>query len=308
VGVRAVIVVRDDSGQERRFWAPWASKQYQIQYLAQFIHGADQDDTPLTLDGYIAYTASHPDTLPARDITEEGGYADPAETGDLDYRYQLLLCQTQRSFRYVVQDRDRDRHTPGWRVSEDLGTRGQLYEAAAWMCRELATTMQRYWDRSAGVGPPGHPGPDYWRQQERELAGWLEHTDPRPLHRPGPALQPVLPQYTLDAARSLAQQVNTRLRQHHPGVTIRTRVAPDGALTVTVPAELATDAEASRIAQLLGDLLGQPYTVAVRPHRPSRYGVRLGRDGTRTGVNATLTLRPVAAGAATATAGDSASQ
>jgi len=62
--------------------------------------------------------------------------------------------------------------------------------------------------------------------------------------------------------------------------------------TMTVPARLATDTEASLITHVIGDVLGQPYTVSVRPHRPSRYGAHTGHDGTRPPVNATLTLRP----------------
>jgi len=41
VGVRAVILVHEDTGNQRRFWAAWASKQYQIPHLARFIHAAD---------------------------------------------------------------------------------------------------------------------------------------------------------------------------------------------------------------------------------------------------------------------------
>ena len=299
--------MRDDSGRERRFWAPRASKRYQIRYLAQFIHTADQDGTPLSVDGYIAYTATHPDTLPARDITEQGGYADPTETGDLDHRYQLLLGERERTFRYVVYDRLPRREPNRWLVSDDLGSRGELYEAAARVCRELAANAQRCTDRDNGVGRPGDPGPDYWREQEREFTSWLRRTDPRLLHLP--ALPPVSQRYTLTAARALARQVNAKLRHHYPGVTIRTRVGPDGVFTMTVPARLATDTEAALITQVVGDLLGQPYTVSVRPHRPSRYSVHTGHDGTGPGVNATLTLRPAGTAdpAATTAAQDHAS-
>lgn len=294
MGVRAVIVVHDDSGQQRRFWAPWASKQNQIRYAAQFIHTTDQDGTPLTVDGYIAYITAHPDTLPAQDITDKGGYADPAETGDLDYRYQLWLCQTQRSVRYVVYNRYRD--GSGWQPCEDLGTRGQLYEAAARMCRELASNIQRYMDRNNGFGMPGYPGAGHWHEQEAQFAEWLEHTDQQLLHRPGPAVVPPPRQYPLTARRMLARQVNTQLRRHYPEETIRSRMGTGGELTLTVPTRLADDTHASVITRIVGEALGQPFTCAVRLHRPSRHGVQT--SSTCPDGNATLTLQPAQGAAA----------
>jgi len=292
MGVRAVIVVRDDSGQERRFWAPWASSHYQIQFLAEFIHTADHDGTPLTVGGYLAYTRAHPDTLPAHDITQDGGYADPAETGDLDHRYLLLLDNHQRTFRYVVYDRLPSRERSRWKVSHDLATRGDLFAAAARMCRQLAANSERYRADNNGVGPPGDPGPDFWREQEQEFTAWQADTDPRLLHQAGPTPQPR--RYTLTAARTLTRQVNTQLRKQYPGQTIRTRMSQDGLLTMTVPARLATDAETSRITQTVSDQLGQPYTVSVRPHRRSRYGAA----DTGAPVNATLILQPAHAASA----------
>jgi hypothetical protein len=289
MGVRAVIVVRDGCGHERRFWAPWASSHYQIQFLARFIHAADHDGTPLTVGGYLAYTQTHPDTLPARDITDDGSYADPAATGDLDHRYLLLLDDHQRTFRYVVYERLSSRERRRWKVSHDLASRGDLYGAAARMCRHLATNSARYRAANNGIGLPGDPGPDFWREQEQEFTAWTEHLDPRLLGSAGPTPQP--PRYTLAAARTLTRQVNTQLRQLYPGVTIRTRLSQDGLLTMTVPARLAADAETARITQLVSGQLGQLYTVRVRAHRRSRYG---GAD-TGAAVNATLVLHAVPA-------------
>ena len=292
MGVRAVIVVDDDTGRERRFWAPWASKQYQIPHLARFIHTADRDGTPLSVAGYLAYVATHPDTLPAHDITGAGWYTDPDEVGDLDHRYELLLRQPERTFRYLVRDRDRYPDKPGWRRSEDLGTRAQLYETAARMCREVATTIQRYTDRNNGLAPPHWPSPQDWRDAAHQFTQWLAHTDPQLLARPGPTVAPVPQWYAVRAARAQSRRINTRLRQAYPHAGIRTRVGTDGVISLTVPAELATDAEAARIAHTLSDLCGQTFTVTIRPHRPSRYTVHSGHQGSRTHVNATLTLRP----------------
>lgn len=380
MGVRAVIVVGEDSGRQRRFWAAWASPEYQIRYVAQLIHTADHDGTPLNVDAYIAFAATYPGTLPADDITEEDGVfvgtcpgtsavtcsgptgidvrrlvtslgptrpvgsggasdanlpgpgagsidggveprevgtarcaplvgplligalepepppeingdSDPAQTGDLDHRYRLLLSPAKRSFRYLVYKRGRHLDRPGWRLGEDLRSRGELYEAAARMCRNMAAYNQRYMARNNGFPPPHGPSLEDLRQQEREFVAWLRHTDPPLLQRPGPPLHSAT-RYTLAAARRLAREISARLRRHYPGVTIRTRLAPDGVLSVTVPVRLACDTDTALITEVVGDLLGQLYTVDVRLHRPSRRRAHVGNDDAGRAVNATLTLRP----------------
>ena len=75
MGAPAVITVTDHTGQSRRFYGHWASPQYQIPHLAEFIHQADTDHTPLTVAAYLAYVAVHPNTLPGEDITGQGGTA-----------------------------------------------------------------------------------------------------------------------------------------------------------------------------------------------------------------------------------------
>ncbi len=62
MGAPAVITVTDHTGQSRRFYGHWASPQYQIPHLAEFIHQAETDNTPLTLDTYRVYVAAHPNT------------------------------------------------------------------------------------------------------------------------------------------------------------------------------------------------------------------------------------------------------
>jgi hypothetical protein len=158
------------------------------------------------------------------------------------------------------------------------------------MCRELAANIQRYMDRNNGFGVPGYPGPGHWHEQEAQFAEWLEHTDQQLLHRPGPTVAPPPRQYPLTARRVLARQVNTRLRRQYPQETIRSRMGPGGELTLTVPTRLAADPHAALITRIVGEALGQPYTCAVRLHRPSRYGGQTG--GARTQGNATLTLQP----------------
>src|SRR6266545_4094 len=87
MGAPAVITVTDHTGQSRRFYGHWASPQYQIPHLAEFIHQADTDGTPLSLDAYLAYVAVHPNTLPGEDITTQRWHRDPTKADGLDYRY-----------------------------------------------------------------------------------------------------------------------------------------------------------------------------------------------------------------------------
>jgi len=295
MGVRAVIVVHDESGLRRRFWSAWASKQYQIPHLARLVHAADHRNLPLTMDGYRAFIAAHPGTLPALDITDAGRYADPATLGDLDHRYELRLWHSDRTFRFQVQDRDRSTQGTGWRRAEELVTRAQLYEAAARMCREMATSSERYAHRHGAV-PAGGPRPQDWRAEAATFTGWLSDTDRRLLHqaRQQAVSDGSVPEwYAVRVAREQARRIGARLREQYPGVQVRTRVAVDGVITLTVPALLATDAEAPRIAETVGGLLGRPFTVIVRAHRRSRQHVHNGRrDRSDARRNATLTLRP----------------
>ncbi|MEV4199388.1 hypothetical protein [Micromonospora globbae] len=291
MGVRAVIVVRDDTGHTRRFWAAWASKQFQIPHLARFIHTTDEGAVPLSVAGYLAYTATHPGTLPAQDITDERWYADPDDVGDLDHRYELALRATERTFRYLVHDRDHGGDRPGWRRGEELATRAQLHEAAARMCRELAANTQRYAERNNGAVPPGWPTAQDWREQEDIFTEWSARTDPHLLHRPGPSIEPVPQWFAVRAARAQSRRISAALRETHPGANVRTRVGAGGVISLTVPVHLATDGEAARITELVGGLLGHAFTVTVRPHRRPRHGVHGGQT-VQPAVNATLTLRP----------------
>src|SRR5437762_8508499 len=134
MGAPAVITVTDHTGQSRRFYGHWASPQYQIPHLAEFIHQADTDGTPLSLDAYLAYVAVHPNTLPGQDITTQRWHRDPTKADGLDYRYTLRLTADDTELRYTVAARDlhdRERMRP----VEDLTGRIQIYAGAARMCR-----------------------------------------------------------------------------------------------------------------------------------------------------------------------------
>ncbi len=141
--------------------------------------------------------------------------------------------------------------------------------------------------------------------------GWEATTKTNPpgaTARPTTDAHPVPPRqrYSLDAARRLTRQINTRLREQYPGETIRTRMGQDGQLTMTVPTRLATGAETTCITQIVGELLGEPYAASVRPHRRSRYNAN--RAGAGAGTNATLTLYPAGTTAAATTNVDNAAR
>src|SRR5947208_7336850 len=135
MGAPAVITVTDHTGATRRFYGHWASPQYQIPHLAQFIHQADTDPVPLTVAAYVAYVAAHPNTLPGEDITAEPWHWDPSGADGLDCRYTLTLALDDEGLRYTVAERDQPHDRERMRPVEDLTGREQLYAAAARMCR-----------------------------------------------------------------------------------------------------------------------------------------------------------------------------
>jgi hypothetical protein len=286
MGVRAVIVVRDDSGREQRFWAAWASKQFQIPHLARFIHDTDLDQYPLTLAGYLACATGHPGTLPSTDITDSGGYADPNEAGDLDHRYELLLSAARRSFRFLVYDRDR--HGTGWQRSHVLASRSQLYSAAGDMCLEMAINTDLAIARGSGR-PPGWASPQEWRAEAATFLGWIAATDPDLLQLVGPPIEQLPEWFVVRTSRSQRRQIADALRQLYPGIAFRVRVGPGPVISLTVPADLAVTREAQRIAALVGTVCGLSFTAHVRRHRTRAGQVHKGQTAT---AHATVTLRP----------------
>lgn len=167
MGAPAVITVTDHTGQSRRFYGHWASPEYQIPHLAEFIHHADTDRAPLNVAAYLAYVAAHPNTLPGEDITDQRWYGDPHVADGLDYRYTLHLAEHDERVRYTVAERDRER----MRASEDLTGRAQVYAAAARMCRRMAATTRQLTERNGGNPLPG-PSPQAWETQAGRYDTW----------------------------------------------------------------------------------------------------------------------------------------
>ncbi len=176
MGAPAVITVTDHTGVTRRFYGHWASPQYQIPHLAQFIHQADTNPVPLTVAAYQAYVAAHPNTLPGEDITTEPWHRDPTIADGLDYRYTLTLAEHDAGLRYTVAERDRPHDRERMRASEDLTGRAQIYAAAARMCRQMAATTRQLVERNGGNPLPG-PTAQAWQTEADRYDAWArEHT------------------------------------------------------------------------------------------------------------------------------------
>jgi len=176
MGAPAVITVTDHTGQSRRFYGHWASPQYQIPHLAQFIHQADADRTAPTLATYLAYLAAHPNTLPSEDITAERWFSDASKSDGLDYRYTLHLAEDDGGLRYTVAERDRPHGWERMRTAENLTGRGQIYTGAARMCRQMAATTRRWVQRNGGHPVPG-PTAEQWQTEADQYDAWAgEHT------------------------------------------------------------------------------------------------------------------------------------
>jgi hypothetical protein len=153
MGMRAVTTVIDSAGRPRRFWSAWASPEFQIPHVAEFLSWVDDATRALTIESYLSYACNHPNTLPVEDVTDT---TDDDEPGDLNYRYHLTLVDETRSLRLVVRDMKAD-----GRVVTIIG-RANLYSAAAEMYDLLARRSKPY-DTSNGAGLPGGDR-DSWRR------------------------------------------------------------------------------------------------------------------------------------------------
>jgi len=167
MGVRAVTTVIDLAREPvRRFYSHWASPEYQIPHLADFVTWADQTRQPLTTDSFHRYATDHPGTLPAEDVTDD---FDDESAGDLDYRYHLTLADEARWLKLVVHDM---RHS---RIIHTVVGRPDLYATAARMCDQAAARGLDYARRHGGTVLPGG-NPDDWQQAAAEYRRLGEST------------------------------------------------------------------------------------------------------------------------------------
>ena len=155
MGVRAVTTVIELArGPVRRFYGHWASPEYQIPHLADFITWADRTRQPLTTASFHRYATDHPGTLPVEDVTDD---FDDESAGDLDYRYHLTLADEARWLKLVVHDVRQSR------VIHTVIGRPDLYATAARMCDQAAARGMDYARRIGDTLLPGGD-PDDWQQ------------------------------------------------------------------------------------------------------------------------------------------------
>lgn len=161
-GGRAVVTVTDQLGVTRSFWSAWASPEYQIPHLADFLLWADRHHYLLCVRAWLAYADTYPGTLPREEVTGTAA-AEESYTGDLDYRYHLSLHGESGAVRLRVRAL---RATP-----PDLGpdlatamTRANLFAEAARLCDLVADRVGRWTDENGGTPPPG-TDPVGWRHR-----------------------------------------------------------------------------------------------------------------------------------------------
>ena len=158
MGAPAVITVTDHTGATRRFYGHWASPQYQIPHLAEFIHQAWISSTRIRAFGPTVTTITPLDNGPF---------------GATTFRVNFTAQATPGTYSYTVAARDlhdRERMRP----VEDLTGRIQIYAGAARMCRQMAATTRRLAER--GHPLPG-PSAQAWQAEADRYDAWADkHT------------------------------------------------------------------------------------------------------------------------------------
>ncbi|GAA0475591.1 hypothetical protein Aca07nite_84520 [Actinoplanes capillaceus] len=161
MGAHAVVTIIDRQGQTRSYWAPWASPDYLVPAVAEFVAWADQQQYRLTADTWLAFADTYPGTLPREDVTGTAA-ADPADVGDLDYRYELVMHDDSRALRLrVFQLRD-----PGGQPRSylfDELTRATLFGEAARLCDLLADRADQR------PGDAALADSDAWRRRAKQF-------------------------------------------------------------------------------------------------------------------------------------------
>jgi hypothetical protein len=166
MGMRAVITITEQIGSGRSFWAAWASPEYQIPHLADFLIWADQHHHRLTVQTWLAYADAFPGTLPREEVT---GTVLAADTyiGDLDYRYHLSLHEDSGGVRVQVRQLRGVHRESSPRLVAEL-TRANLFVEAARLCDLVAGRMQQNTEGTAGNSIPGGD-PDGWRRRAAQF-------------------------------------------------------------------------------------------------------------------------------------------
>jgi hypothetical protein len=155
MGARAVLEITDALHGVRpvQFRMHWASPEYQLPALADFVSRTTVRGLPLSVDSYRGYIAENPDVLPEDDETGQWSKDKPL---DLDFWYEVALGDTVT---YQVFSRLNPRRE--FTVVYSGTSAGDLYRDA----RARSGFMARhYYRRSTGATLP--------EQTEMFLAWW----------------------------------------------------------------------------------------------------------------------------------------
>jgi hypothetical protein len=162
MGARAVVTITDRQGISRSFWAAWASPEYLIPHLADFLAWTDERRYRLTVAVWLAFADAYPGTLPREDVTGTAA-ADSLHVGDLDYRYQLDLHEGSGAMRLRVFRLRGPDGQPRPHLVAEL-TRATLFAEAARLCDLLADQSDQPTGHNGAITSPDTEG-DAWRRQ-----------------------------------------------------------------------------------------------------------------------------------------------
>ncbi|ROO60332.1 hypothetical protein EDC02_2193 [Micromonospora sp. Llam0] len=164
MGTQAVVTIIDQFGATRSFWGAWASPEYLIPYVADFLTWVDHDQHQLTTHTWLTYADTFPGTLPRVEVTGTQAALDD-HIGDLDYRYRLSLHQDSNGVLLQVYNlRDTARHRQGEPTLIAELTRANLFAEAARLCDVQAERAYRQADLT-GSGQPSDGDPAGWRRR-----------------------------------------------------------------------------------------------------------------------------------------------
>lgn len=149
MGTRAILRWTNEPGPTQRLYAHWASPEYKVTALADYLqHAADTATLP-SLDHYLAHAAAHPDADHFREP-----YPAAREPGDLDWVYRITVTrdgddgwQAMLVIDRVTREphrRPRQRETPTHHVRVTQDDASQAHALAARLLSDLAVVLRRY--------------------------------------------------------------------------------------------------------------------------------------------------------------------
>ncbi|WP_433304262.1 hypothetical protein ACQP2F_14465 [Actinoplanes sp. CA-030573] len=219
MGARAVVTISGRDGPARSFWSAWASPEFFIPHLADFLLWAEQYSHRYTVQSWLAYADTYPGTLPREEVT--GIAAADTYVGDLDFRYRLELHESGAMQLRVFRLRGPD----GQPRPEPAGAYDQstVLAAAAQQCDLVADRAEQAAARRGTA--------------DTEVAGWRQRAEQfRQIHRARFALGPA---GSPPASPPAAGNDRSGATLEVAGVRIAAAVTADGIVGLTVDVEAA---------------------------------------------------------------------